>query len=150
MKTSIFTFLLVLAYFFTSNTVIFTQDKPEKTIETIYQKGTGDDANVISKDKKNDPNDKSQIPAWKDESSKGPGYDPCEVTLKNYTSWYIDIYIDGYYQGTIGPWEDRYTYTGTGTTKLYAKAEMNDGSYLYWGPQSFYCDYRYTWKFNKK
>lgn len=149
MKTSIFTFLLVLTYLIAYNTIVFSQDKTEKTIESTCQKGSGEDPNVKSDTRLNDPNDNTQIPAWKDPNSKGTGPGKCYILVKNYTNWYIDIYIDGYSLGLIGPWGDMYVYTGTGTTKFYAKAKFNDGTYNYWGPSYFDCDYYYTLGLNK-
>jgi hypothetical protein len=136
---------IILTYIVSYNPVLFSQDKPEKTIESAVQKGSGNDNNITSKSNKNDPNDKSTAPSYKDESrGSGPGI--CTVTIKNFTNWYIDIYMDGKYIGEIGPWQDAYSYTGTGATKIYVKAQFDDGSYYYWGPTVFDCDYKYIWK----
>lgn len=57
------------------------------------------------------------------------------LTLDNSTPWFIDIYIDGYYRGTMGPWADSWAYTATGSPRVYARADFDDGSYKYWGPR---------------
>lgn len=83
-------------------------------------------------------------------TSRGDVYGPdySDVLIDNWTGYYIDIYVNGNYRGTVSPYEKRVTWAIPGTNTLYAKAVFNDGSYLYWGPKVTYTGYTYTWKLN--
>ncbi len=83
-------------------------------------------------------------------SSRGDVYGPdySDVVIDNWTGYYIDIYVNGSFRGTVSPYDKRVTWAIPGTNTLYAKAVFNDGSYLYWGPQTTYTGYSYTWKLN--
>jgi len=91
-------------------------------------------------------NDKGKPAA--DNSTRGPVYGPnySDVVVDNWTGYYLDIYVNGNYRGTVSPWDKRVTWAIPGTNTLYAKAVFNDGSYIYWGPVSTYTGYEYTWK----
>lgn len=149
-NASFLAFLFLL--FVSLSTNSFAQDKETKLIETIGQKGTGDDPDIKSKSKINDPNANMDIPSWKSgEGIKGPGAEPCYIICDNWTPWYLDIYVDGIYHGTLAPWEKKWTFTGSGYTKIKGIAEMPSGNYVYWGPEIFYCPKyeEYTWRFKK-
>ncbi len=76
------------------------------------------------------------------------GADYSDVVIDNWTGYYVDIYVNGNYRGTISPYDKKVTWAIPGTNTLYAKATFNDGSYLYWGPKMTYTGYQYTWKLN--
>lgn len=76
------------------------------------------------------------------------GTDYSDVVVDNWTGYYIDIYVNGNYRGTVSPYDKRVTWAIPGTNTLYAKAVFNDGSYLYWGPKVTATGYSYTWKLN--
>lgn len=76
------------------------------------------------------------------------GADYSDVVVDNWTGYYVDIYVNGNYRGTVSPYDKRVTWAIPGTNTLYAKATFNDGSYLYWGPKVTYTGYSYTWKLN--
>ncbi len=75
---------------------------------------------------------------------RGPVYGDnyCDVNLENHSGYYIDIYIDGSYRGTIGPWEAKVSWAIPGKTTLYGKST---GGTVSWGPQQVDCGYIYTW-----
>jgi hypothetical protein len=52
-------------------------------------------------------------------ASRGSGSGTCYVYLHNYTSYSIDIYVDGYWEGTLAAYGDSYVPTGTGYTSVY-------------------------------
>lgn len=52
-------------------------------------------------------------------ASRGNGSYTCWVYLHNYTAYSIDIYVDGYWEGTLGAWADSYVSTGSGYTTMY-------------------------------
>ena len=109
------------------------QKKEVKTQMSVYEKTRGQDENI----KTAKPADDTKAP--KKEKSRG---DLCYITVNNYTPYSIDIYVDGDWVGTIAAYTSAYTYAYPGTTKLYGKSI--GGSY-YWGPQTFDCEYEYTW-----
>ncbi len=49
----------------------------------------------------------------------GYGTGTCRVELSNYTSYCIDVYIDGYWEGSLGAYDDAYITTGSGYTTIY-------------------------------
>jgi hypothetical protein len=57
-----------------------------------------------------------------------------KVHIDNHTSWYVDIYLDSRYRGTVPPWGDLYREVISGTTRFYARASFDDGSVRTWGP----------------
>ncbi|WP_443938175.1 hypothetical protein [Pedobacter sp. MW01-1-1] len=77
----------------------------------------------------------------------GPKYS--DIVVKNFTGYYIDIYVDGNYRTTVSPGYSITTWAIPGTTKLYAKAVFSDGSYSYWGPEYPVTGYQYTWSLYK-
>ena len=66
------------------------------------------------------------------ETTRGGAY--CEVHFLNYTGYYLDLYVDGSYVGTVSPGRNWLTSAYAGPTRAYARARFNDGSYLSWGP----------------
>jgi hypothetical protein len=109
-------------------------------------KGGGSDQNIKSDSDANDPGKPVPAPGKKGgEKSKGQA-GGCAVVLDNRTGWFIRIYVDGTFRGTIAPWGDSYCYTGAGRTQLYAVATFNDGSRYTWGPRLVNCYGSYTWQ----
>jgi hypothetical protein len=70
------------------------------------------------------------------------------VHIDNWTQWYIDVYMNGTFCGSMGPWGDTYCYVPSGNVTMYARAPFDDGSALKWGPRVDYVDGTYTWKLN--
>ncbi len=68
----------------------------------------------------------------------------CWVRVNNYSSWTVDIYIDGWYKGTLSPGYYSYFKIWEGYTKLYAEGTYTD---YYWGPvyQDIAEDETFTW-----
>lgn len=108
-------------------------------------RGGGTDENIKSDSDANDPGKQMPAPGNKGgEKSKGAG--DCAVIVDNRTGWYVRIFVDGTYRGTIAPWGDAYCYTGAGSTRLYAVATFTDGGRFTWGPGIVTCYGRYTWQ----
>lgn len=113
--------------------------KKAKPVDLKAAKGSGDkDENIKQTRRTNQLNADIPPPANKS-GTRGTGRMTCHIDLDNSTKHYIDIYIDGYYEGTMGPWDDAHVDAGSGATRIYARAEFEDGSYLYWGPENFVC-----------
>ncbi len=103
-------------------------------VELKSVKGTGEaDTNIKQKRGMNSMNKKGKG------MTRGTGQRTCTVYLTNKTDYNIDIYIDGEYSGTTGETGTTYTTTGSGSTRVYARADFDDGSYLYWGPSVYNC-----------
>ncbi|HUR65414.1 MAG TPA: hypothetical protein VMZ03_03615 [Chitinophagaceae bacterium] len=146
MKKQIFllAFLLVAGVGFTS----YAQTKkPKLKMETINSSPVSKtDAKVDVLARPTNTKNKPAAPG----TSRGDVYgtDYSDVVVDNWTGYYIDIYVNGNYRGTVSPYDKRVTWAIPGTNTLYAKAVFNDGSYLYWGPKVTYTGYSYTWKLN--
>lgn len=54
------------------------------------------------------------------------------VMIDNRTNLIVDIYLDGVYRGTVGPWGDMYRDVVAGQTNVYCRAVYEDGSYDSW------------------
>ncbi len=110
-------------------------------------RGTGPDTNIKNDQDKNDPNSPRPAPANKGgEKAKGAGPATCQVKFDNSTGYYIRVYVDGTYRGTMDPWGDYSLYTGSGSTDLYAVAVFTDGTRLTWGPKAVSCSGLYSWR----
>lgn len=105
----------------------------------------GADENIKNDSDANDPGKQMPAPAAKG-GEKSKGQDACAVVIDNRSAWYIRIYVDGTYRGTIAPWGDSYCYTGAGETQLYAVATFTTGEKYTWGPRTVGCFGRYTWQ----
>jgi hypothetical protein len=84
------------------------------------------------------------------EKSRGDVYGDSysDIIIDNWTGWYIDVYVDDSYRGSIGPWEKKVTWAVPGNTKIYAKATFTNGSYKYWN-HSAKTGYEYTLRLNE-
>lgn len=51
--------------------------------------------------------------------------------IYNKTGWYMDVYEDGSYVGTISPWSYA-TWTAFGKTSMYCKVDFDNGDSLNW------------------
>ena len=136
MLSALFAFMLV------TNSVSAQQkfSKKKKTIETKAISTPSNEVGALKKP----TNEKNPKPEKK---TRGDVYgsDYSDIIVDNYTGYSIDIYVDGSFRGTIAPYDKKVTWAVPGNTRLYAKATFDDGSYLYWGPNTTYTGYEYTW-----
>lgn len=109
----------------------------KNAVKTAAQssRGGGADTNIKTDRTANDPN----TPAAKPEGKGERGSRGCAVDIVNDTGWYVDIYVNGNYNGTVGPWNSGYVYPPVMGSNLYGRASFTDGSYKYWGPREFNC-----------
>ncbi|MEW6129174.1 MAG: hypothetical protein AB1757_19195 [Acidobacteriota bacterium] len=118
-----------------------------KVVESHAQKSRGGGADENIKSDSDTNSTSSNIPAPpKKGGARSKGAGTCAVFVDNRTGFYIRIYVDGSYRGTLSPWGDAYCYTGSGATKLYAVAIFDDGSRFTWGPNAVNCLDSYTWR----
>ena len=67
------------------------------------------------------------------------GTETCEVHFFNRTGYYINLYVDRRFRGTVAPGGNYLTYAIAGPTRVYARANFTDGSYMTWGPSMTGC-----------
>ena len=60
-----------------------------------------------------------------------------ELHVDNMTGYYIDLYGNGDFLGTVGPYGDHYTSWSSGTLRFYAKSA---GGTSAWGPRTYTMD----------
>lgn len=69
------------------------------------------------------------------------GPSSCDVWFDNYTGYWIDVYIDGQWYGTMSPWGGFMAYNvAAGERRLYGQANFTNGTYDYWGPYNLACN----------
>jgi hypothetical protein len=109
------------------------QKSGKNAVKTQAQssRGGGADTNIKTDRAPNDPSNQATKPA-----GKGRG---CSVEVSNETGWYVDIYVNGVYTGTVGPWGSGWAYPPVAGSNLYGRANFTDGSWKYWGPREFGC-----------
>ena len=119
----------------------YCQEKDTTVEAKITKGGNGLDKNVKIAEPKNDP--KSE---YKEREKSRTS--TITVIVENYTSWYVKVYDDGNYQGTVSPYGKGYFSDYGDIINLYAKAEFDNGTYNFWGPKYIRNDdaYTFTWK----
>lgn len=101
-------------------------------------RGEGADPNIKNEKETNDPNSDMNAPEKKGGAkTRGGGY--CEVRFDNRSRWFVKLYVDGTYRGTLSPYGDSVVYTGAGETSVYGRAQFDDGTFFYWGPKNYDC-----------
>ena len=107
-------------------------------------RGTRTDENIKHADGKNTLTGGPAAPPDKGgKKTRGAGG---YTTIDNWTPWYIKVYANGDYMGTLGPWEKKWTYTGDQCPNLYARADFDDGTWKFWGPSQICND---TWELDQ-
>ncbi len=145
---SVVSIVLGLALGLGSAALVAAEQPKEELITAKAQKarGAGADENMKTDNTVNDPAKTIPAPPGKGgEKSRGV---LCGVVLDNWTPRYVKFYVDGLYWGAAGPWGEVSGLAFAGGTRVYARADFVDGSFLYWGPQTFNCrrDEIYRWK----
>ena len=87
-------------------------------------------------------NDKNPLPASQKKGNKKATGKECEIIFDNYTGYYIEVYIDGIYKGTVGEWGTLYVTARGGYTKIYA---LTTGGTKEWKAEGN-CEGNYVWK----
>jgi hypothetical protein len=116
------------------------QNKPEKLEDVHAQAAHSSDAdpNVTGEEATNSRSSKVTAPPEKGgPATRAIGV--CAVHVDNATPWKIKSYVDGTYRGLVDSFGDGYTYTISGGTRLYARAEFDNGEVLTWGPSIVSC-----------
>ncbi len=66
----------------------------------------------------------------------------CSIYFSNYTGYYVNIYVDGYYRGQLSPWGGGTVVVGDGYTSIYC---ITAGKTLEWSDAGN-CFGSYTFK----
>ena len=97
------------------------------------------DPNIKTENAPNSPNENGRLPVIKG-GLKTRGGGDCKVIFGNYTDYRINLYVNGTYRGTAASYGDAYLYLAPNPeTIVYARADFADGSFLFWGPESYDC-----------
>ncbi|HLZ44180.1 MAG TPA: hypothetical protein VKQ05_00705 [Gemmatimonadales bacterium] len=115
------------------------------TTPAARSRGTATDENIKKPRAANDPA-AAAIPAPANKGGNQTRGAASVVHLDNWTNYYIDLYVNGEFCATSGPWGDAYCLVPSGSAVLYGKANFTDGSSLTWGPRAAYVDGNYDWK----
>lgn len=138
-KAFLMSLVLVIGFMFTIGNS-YAQEKQKKIVETkavAIAKTRGSNPNIVT------PKPKDDVQVAKQRGPHNPNL--CTVWLDNRTGYSVDIYIDGVFNGTLGPYADSYTLAIPGKTRFYG---CSIGGTQEWGPYYFDCDYQYTWHLN--
>lgn len=103
------------------------------TTRSSASRGAGTDQNIKSDQVTNKKDDNTPAPPRKG-GPKSRGARVGTLHVDNRTPWYIKIYVDGDYRGTLAPYGDWYADGGCDDYSLYAVALFDDGSSRNWGP----------------
>jgi hypothetical protein len=139
------TFVALLSLFMGG--LVHAQTKKAASDKPSHSRGSADarDPNIKNQNMVNKVNPDIPAPPSKGGTSR---QGVCMVHVDNHTNLIVKIYVDGSFRGVMSPWGDLYTYTGAGSTALYARADFDDGTYNYWGPRQVDCFGTYTWRLN--
>lgn len=143
MKTVKWMMVLVAFLFAAQAGYSQVKPKPKKDLTVASKK--------VAYEENSNPNIKGGMPTddniKKDEkkigAKAGTGYNNCYVYVTNYTAYTINVYVDGYYVGTMGPYGSLNAVTGTGYTTCYG---ISAGGTTEWSTSGD-CSYDYTFKF---
>lgn len=64
-------------------------------------------------------NIKSDAPTTDNAVAQSRGAASCSIYFSNYTGYYVNVYVDGYYKGQLSPWGGGTVVVGDGYTSIY-------------------------------
>ena len=67
----------------------------------------------------------------------------CKLVFDNYTKFWIDVYADQRYRGTVAPYGELATYVVAGPTVMYG---VSNAAGLTWGPARYNCNTEFWWR----
>lgn len=68
----------------------------------------------------------------------------CMIEFHNYTGYYVNVYVDGYYKGQLAPYGKSIVTVSNGYTTIYG---LSAGGTVEWPTQSGNCNGYYTYGF---
>ena len=128
------------------------QNKNETATKASVGRGpTSSDANIKSatSDNRRDVAEKIPVPPAKGGARTRGGGEWCSMRVSNSSPLHANVYIDGEYWGTTPAYGDVAGWMRCRAAHLYARANLDDGSYYYWGPTSVSVKGNYTWRISR-
>ena len=129
--------LLISIVFFLGVTMLSnTYAQEKKSVDITAQKvekSRGENPNIEFSVPKTDDN-----PAPKPEKTRDPY---CGIDFENWTGYYVEIYVNRIYRGTLGPWEKGSVTVYAGYTSIYC---ITSGGTYEWSKAGS-CDYYFTY-----
>ncbi len=107
MKKMIIGIFVSACMLFAFSTTSHAQKKVTRDVKAAVVEGT----------RSSNPNIKSQAPTTDEAQPKSRG--TCSIYFSNYTGYYINIYVDGYYRGQLSPWGGGTVSVSDGYTTIY-------------------------------
>jgi len=117
MKKSILGILAAGFMLLAFSSATYAQKKVTRTVK----------ATAVEANRGDNPNIKSSAPTTDVAESQSRG--ACSVYFSNYTGYYVNIYVDGYYRGQLSPWGGGTVVVGDGYTSIYC---ITAGKTLEW------------------
>ncbi|MBC7873753.1 MAG: hypothetical protein H7Y01_07155 [Ferruginibacter sp.] len=131
----IFAAVFMLIMFSTTTSAQILKLKVKKIEKTVMAKPV--DANRGA-----NLNIKSEAPVTDVSETQARGGASCSIYFSNYTGYYVNIYVDGYYRGQLAPWGGGTVVVGDGYTSIYC---ITAGRTLEWS-EAGNCFGSYTFK----
>ena len=128
--------LLCVIFFFAATLLTATFAQEKKSVDVT--------ATSMEKSRGENPNIKSQVPTTDDNPMPKPEKERgslCMIDFNNYTGYYVEIYVNGYYMGTVAPWGAYAVDAYAGYTTIYC---ITSGGTYEWsaaGNCDYYFDY---------
>ena len=141
MKKLIFAILIVFiaGITFSENAVAQKKDKKEIVVQKQQlEKSRGDNPNI----KEGKPEVDEPVPAPPSKGGEKSRGTVCMIDFDNWTGYYVDVYVDGYFKGTLAPWGDGSVTVYSGYTTIYCETA---GKTYYWNAEGN-CDGYYYYK----
>ncbi|MBI1223092.1 MAG: hypothetical protein GC180_10855 [Bacteroidetes bacterium] len=135
MKKAIFLFAFVLGMGTFSQAQVVS---PDQVVELKAQK--------IAPSRGENPNIKSKKPTEDkvDEKVKTRGTTTCDLKLENWSSYCVDVYVDGYYKCTMSSKTYMYVVVDLGYSSIYGES---CGATMEWSKKGIQCSDSYTYRF---
>lgn len=121
MKKSILGILAAGFFILAFSTSSYAQ-KPKAISKTVKSA-------TVSASRGANPNIKSEAPSSDAPVAQSRSANLCSIYFTNYTGYYINIYVDGYYKGQLSPWGGGTVVVGDGYTTIYC---ITAGKTLEW------------------
>lgn len=99
-------------------------------------------AATVSSSRGANANIKSEAPNTDAPVAQARGASLCNIYFSNYTGYYVNIYVDGYYKGQLSPWGGGTVVVGDGYTTIYC---ITAGKTLEWKDEGN-CQGSYTFR----
>ena len=117
MKKTIFGIFAAGCMLLAFSSTTYAQKKVARTVK----------AAAVEVNRSSNPNIKTDAPTTDVAESKSRG--ACSIYFSNYTGYYVNIYVDGYYKGQLSPWGGGTVVVGDGYTSIYC---ITAGKTLEW------------------